>query len=271
MNYCALVQNILGCSVLREAVEQMNRKTLALNLIDTDWETALNESPVHQKHKSRSVKYSKGRKCVEDQAEVRHVISPKEVYNVVVAGTFIGNEDDSFSVRQCEPLTEIGKAMAENSVQKLHDGARLYVQECNPTLCHTCVKSHERFKVPFSRINWCVLRTRVFNGETISNAFKCHLTPMLVKKGFMAIIHAQIFSRTTFGDDMYKLGGRIKDLIVFQESALESHEAINFGYVESQRAPSIEYPPEKQDDAAEDVIEATPSDHEPPTKKLKGK
>lgn len=256
MDYSTIVQTISKLPILRQGIEQMVNRTFAVNLVVDNWKNVLEKYEVHKAHLQRNVRYSKGHACVEDKAHVRNIISPKHCYNVIVAGYFsisvLEMREISFIVRQCEPLTEIGNAMKDGNCQNLHDGARLFVEECNPAMCSACIKSHRDYNVPLCRRNWCVLKTRVFNGETINNIFKHHLEQTLTKGTvFMAVMCVQIYSRTTFGNDAYKISGKVKDMIVFQESVLSPREDLDFGLLIKTPLPSVEYILE---DAVEECI-----------------
>lgn len=259
MEYSALVTNILGCPLLANAIQDMTRRTQALNLIDPNWKNLLHQHETFKRHSDKLVKYSKGHSCSFDKAYVRSIISSNNHFNVIIAGSFqivtaknsngecLDQENCSFATRQCDPLTEIALAMKENPQQKLNDGARLFVSECNPMMCESCERNHSDYKVPIARKNWCVRTTRVYNGKQLNNEFKSRLLPTLLDLGStLAIFNVQISSRTTFGDEMYKIGGQVKEMIIFQESALIPCENIRFSnnQMVSNPVPSIEYPEE---------------------------
>lgn len=231
MEYDALVRNIDSCEILKKAVEKMAIATGALNLVSPDWETNLENYRPHKMHLENKVKYSQGHACCSSKAYIRNVIRAQDKYNVIVTGSFSidakndtpvvateGEESDhSFVTRSSEPLTRIAEAMIENPLQNLNDGSRFFVENCNPMLCHKCVDSHRQRNIPIPPKNWCVLSTRVFDGKRIRNDFKTFLIPNLLKMGSVfAVLHVQIYSRTTFGDNCFKIGGKIKEMIFFQ-------------------------------------------------------
>lgn len=279
MNYSGLLHRILQNETLNEAIENISKRTLAFNLVNENWLKLLKESPVHQAHKERTVKYSRGKKVKADNAFIRNVISPKHYYDILIAGLFYASEVEflneelvkkkniTFVPHLCDPLVEIGKAMQETPMQNLHDGARLFIDTCNPILCRTCRQSHQKHKVQLTENNWCVLKTLVFDGETILNAFKTQLASSMIRGGsFGAILHVHICSRTTFNSE-YKIGGKIKEMIIFQEQALYPVKNLNFGMIlPFDNQPRIEYPDDNEPLVS--IINET-DDDESKTKRIK--
>ncbi|GIX96210.1 uncharacterized protein CDAR_70371 [Caerostris darwini] len=279
MDYLALVGNILNCPILKDELTDMVERTRALNLVDPEWQSHLEEYPIYKRHLTKDINFSKGHMCLDDKCCVKNIISPSGYFNVIVAGVFSlhvkqpalegrqNANEVSFVTRQCQPLTMIGESMSDSPREKLHDGARLFPEVCDPMLCNKCVESHKRIKVPFCKNNWCVTTTRIFDGNRIKNEFKSRLVFPLSKMGkFLAILHINIQSKTTFGDNVYKIGGRVKEMIIFQESSISQTKELNFDSIPTLDAsmfPSIEYPQEETED---DLIEAIP---EPICKRLK--
>lgn len=265
MDYSTLVDNVQACPKLKTALDEMTQRTRAINLVVPDWKSTLYDHPIYKQHTSDVVKYSKGHACSDDKAYVRNIVNPNQYYNVIVAGCFsidAGKTNiheysesldySSFITRKSEPLTEMGLSMKENTQKTLNDGARLFIDVCDPMLCHKCASNHRKHRIPISQKNWCVLMTRIYNGHDLHNAFKSRLAPTLLKlSSFLAILNLQITSRTTFGDDCYKIGGRVKEMIIFTESTLNLCENLSFSSIEENVVPSIEFP-------EEDVEEAIP-------------
>lgn len=260
MEYDALVQNIYSCKLLKKALDEMVNRTRALNLVAPDWKTKLDSHPAHTLHLENRVKYSKGRACSDNKAYVRNVALAQEQYNIIVTGVFAidankKNNNDveevldySFITRKSEPLNCIATAMKETPLQSLHDGARFFVESCEPKFCYRCRDSYNDFKIPIPERNWCVLSTRVFDGHQIANEFKSTLIPSLLKVGkTLAIFNTQIYTRTTFGDNVYKIGGKIKEMILFSESAINTREELNFAMKPNTNQPAIEYPEEVEE------------------------
>ncbi|GBN19730.1 hypothetical protein AVEN_261806-1 [Araneus ventricosus] len=263
MEYPNLIQYTLACPVLKKTIHEMAVGSGTLNLVHPDWESRLHEYSVHRRHLKKEVAFSKGRACRQDKAHVRNISIPSNAYKVIVLGKLSCSRSKSqeldgppgdihFVARECPPLTRIAEAMKDSPSQKLHDGAILFMEHCDPALCNQCLTAHTQRRVPWDRRrNWCVLKTRKFNGMKLEHDFKTKLVPVLEGLGsFYAIAQLNIFSRTTFGEDTFKIGGKIKDLIVFQESAiLPRVEEIVFS--ERSTIPSIEFPEEENGDEEE--------------------
>ncbi|GFT75880.1 uncharacterized protein NPIL_18931 [Nephila pilipes] len=264
MEYSKLTDYTLACPILAQAIHSMASESGLLNLIDPDWETKLKEYSIYQRHMEKRVPFSKGKACRNDKAYVKNITIPALSYKIIVLASMTCSRvkpdepgeplgDLHFVTRECPPLTRIGEAMQETLAQKLHDGARLFMEYCNPALCSACMTAHQQHHMPCDvHRNWCVMKTRMFDGQKMTNAFKKQLEPILDGIGsFLAICQLQIFSRTIFGEDKYKIGGKIKNIIVFQESAIQPRVEMNF--MEEIFLPAaIEYTPEEKD---EDSVE----------------
>lgn len=253
MQYNAFIEQILKCDPLKEVIRSLQDRTGAMNLIVPNWREVLTKSPVYQRHREKSVQYTRGRPMAGSPVTVRTIIAPENQYNVVIAGVWslsqLENMDYSVVCRQCDPLRQIGLSMQEGPHQNLHDGGRFFVNVCDPKYCHHCLAAHERYKMPLASKNWCVLSTRTFDGKNLKNEFTKSLQESMKRIGtFMAIFHMRVLSRTTY-EGGYKIGGQIKEMIVFQQSSLMQVEQLNF---DEERllpyVPSIEYPAENKDE-----------------------
>ncbi|GFV82881.1 uncharacterized protein TNCV_1178961 [Trichonephila clavipes] len=262
MEYSQLITNTLAVNVLKKAIHDMASESGMLNLVDPDWRKRLQDYPVHRLHVDKQVSFSKGHACHVDKAYVKNIANPLNSYKIIVLAHMSCDRtksqdpdgligDLNFIVKECTPLTVIGEAMRETMQQKLHDAARLFKETCSPVLCNTCRTAHQRHHIPCDvHRNWCVMTTRMFDGENLTNAFKKQLEPILEGIGsFLAICQVQIYSRTTFGEDKYKIGGKIKNIIIFQESAIQPRMEMTF--MQSVSLPAaIEY---NQDGNEEDT------------------
>lgn len=254
MEYPNLIECVLKCPILANAIEEMTLDSGMLNLVHPDWESKLNKYPVHQRHLNKEVAFSKGHVCNNDKAYIKHIAVPRNSYKVIVLASLActrkkPQEPESppgdlyFIARECPPLTCIAEAMKESPSHKLHDGANLFMEYCNPILCNICLTEHTKQHVPYDiHQNWCVLKTRKFDGNELTHDFKKSLEPVLERLGsFLAIVQLNIYSRTTFGEDKFKIGGKIKNLLVFQESAIQPRVTMKFSK-ELTVLPSIEFP-----------------------------
>ncbi|GBM54943.1 hypothetical protein AVEN_77843-1 [Araneus ventricosus] len=135
--------------------------------------------------------------------------------------------------------------MSESPSHKLHDGANLFMEYFNLILCNFCLTEHTNRHVTYDlHQNWCVLKTRKFDSKKLTHDFKKVFEPVLDSIGsFLAIAELNIFSRTTFEDEKFKIGGKIKKLLLFQESAIQPR--LNMMFSEELTLPSIEFPKEE--------------------------
>ena len=225
MNYLPLVNTILSHKIISEAIEELYSRVESLNLITAEWKETLENSEIYQKHCNGKVKYSKGYLVANEKAYNKKLKNSNDHYNIIVVGEWSlkksKNNEYSVVARMCEPLRLIGLSMRENTDSILHDGGRFFIRECSVSFCDECQTKHAEFKVPLLSKNWCVKSLRIFNGKSIQHTFTKVLQQNLLKTGsFMGIFRMRIHSRTTYGDNCYKIGGIIEELIVFQHSIL---------------------------------------------------
>lgn len=246
-DYSILINDILNTSVLREAIESLEKRTCALNLITTNWSKNLEFSSVYQVHKNRKAKYSKGRYCgPEKKAFLQKIINRDHVFNIIVAGEFNFQKseagDISIVASNCEPLDRIGEVMKENDEKKLHTGARFFVKTCHPLFCIFCTKHHQDNKLPFVRQNWCVLSVKIFNGNEIKGSSSTIIQQALtLMPNFMAVCNMNVTNRISYGENSYKMSGCIEEMIIFPKMSLNEE---NFESLEYLTNYAIEFPNE---------------------------
>lgn len=248
MDYSTLVKCIFNNDILSKAVEDLANRTKILNLITSEWKHILENSDVYKTHLNGKAKYSKGHSVAKEKAFNRRLKYKNEMYTIIIAGewSLTKTKEDEYSVisRDCEPLQLIASSMREKTDNILHDGGRFFIRHCNPNLCSDCRSVHKKYEIPLTSQNWCVKSLRIFDGKHITMTFAHILQQSLPKMGsFMGIFRMQIQSRTTFGDDCYKIGGVIDEMIIFQHSILLPAGIICLESTES--LPCVEYPNEE--------------------------
>lgn len=277
MDYNKYIDHVQDVPILLKEAENLATHSGSSNLVQKDWLTTLENLPVHQNHKLHKVQYSKGYSGSNGAYNVRSVTSNANTYKVVVLGSFYLDKpkdlkkineaceanvsnDWSFKTRNCPPLQHIGQAMRESDGKTLNDGARLFMESCTPAMCFHCQTYHKQFNVEFDfNHNWCVTKLRIFNGKTIYNTFKSQLITMMQNMGtFLAICQVNIYSRTSYGDDKFKVGGVIKNIIVFQESAILPQQ-LHFNKELSLNSPAIQFPNTEEQDGKETIINVHPA------------
>lgn len=247
MDYSLVVASIQSNRVLLNAVQDLEERTKALNLITHEWKSRLENTHAYQMHSNGEATYLKGRLCKSEMAYIKTLKFTNEMYPIIIAGEWYLQKDkyNNISVvsRECEPLRLIGLSMRVDPNSKLHDGGRFFIRICKPSFCHTCAEQHLDHKVPVADKNWCVNSLRVFDGNSIKNAFTINLQEDLLQLGkFMGIMYMIIDRRTTYGNNEYKLGGIIHELIVFQSSVLLPPASLMLG--PTLDVPSVEFPEE---------------------------
>ncbi|KAF8796706.1 hypothetical protein HNY73_001052 [Argiope bruennichi] len=268
MNDQALIEKISTNPVLQNAISRMVERTKALNLVQTNWREILKNDELFKKFEDGNIKFSKGHHAKAEAIFVRNIIGMQNNFNIIVAGYWSFGipdenslEDKSKGVtmvcRLCSPLNEIGHVMMENKQQKLHDNCKFFIETCDPVFCLSCKNGMKKLRSYFSN-NWCIFKTKMFNGESIKNHFRPVIENTFGNGIFCGILHLTISSRYTFGDDSLKIGGICREMILFKESALDSVEDLDIEYpsIENVKSlPSITLPPEE-------IIEGIPEEYQ---------
>lgn len=256
-DYNILINGILNTPVLREEIENLEKRTCALNLITTNWLKNLEFSSVYLVHKDRKAKYNKGKYCgPEKKAFLQKITNRDHIFNIIVAGEFNFQKSEtgviSIVANNCEPLDRIGDVMKENDEKKLHTGARFFVKTCHPLFCYFCTKHHKDEKLPFVRQNWCVLSVKNFNGNEIKCSSSSIIQPaLMLMPNFMAVCNMIISNRISFGENSYKMSGSIEEMIIFQKTSLNR---ANFESLEYLSNYAIEFPNEPLTNHEEDEV-----------------
>ncbi|GBN22017.1 hypothetical protein AVEN_56601-1 [Araneus ventricosus] len=191
------------------------------------------------------IRYSKGHRSKGEIIYVKNIIGMQNYFNVIVAGYWSFEKPDeclledvtkntTLVCRLSTPLIEIGKVMMENQQQKLQDNCKFFIETCNPALCVAC-KRHTTQSPDVIPNNWCILKTKLYNGEKIEHYYRKYMEGIFNNMIFSGILHLTISSRYTFGDNSLKIGGICRDMILFKESAIEPLETLDVFL------PSMEY------------------------------
>lgn len=249
MDYSVLVTHIINNKVLLKAIQDLEERTHALNLITHEWRSRLENTHAYKTHTEGIATYFKKRACKNEMSSLEPLQFKNEKFPIIVVGEWYLslNDKHEFSIvsRECEPLRVIGLSVQVNKQSKLHDGGRFFIKNCTPSFCHVCTESHLKYKVPFEEKNWCVKSLRVFDGNNIKNEFTKNLQEnMLALGNFMGIMYIIIDRRITYGNNEYKVGGIIEELIVFQKSVLIPSNSLTFG--STFNVPSVEFPEESE-------------------------
>lgn len=259
MNDSEFLTKILENPILKDSVQDLALRTAALNLVTPKWHEILESSNVFKRHTKQDVRFSEGREVRDKKVKIKNIIGTHNHYNVLVAGYWSLNRPldvvkegntISFVCKLCNPLVAIGESMKEHSQGvTLQDNCKLFAESCNPIMCVDCAKYREKLSLDQEN-NWCIRTTRVFNGSTIMNTTKFMIEDAFLNKGqFMGILNVSISSRISFGHGSYKIGGVVKEMLLFKESAIYPRVNINLdlSLPAGQDVPSITYPAEEQE------------------------
>lgn len=248
-SYNDLVTKILNTPVLKKAMETMISCSDVLNLVSPNWEKNILNSTIYKTHNEKVVGYSKS-KSQENKFQCYSMNKMEYHYHVLVTGCWKFNiiKKDNTNVEtivcnSSQPLSLIGKSMAEHDRQAFVDNSRFFIQSCDASLCSTCEKAKE---YSIENNTWCIKNTKVFNGERIRYMLRKHMLNAFGYSRFYGILRLRIHSRTTYGDNKYKIGGLCSDMILFNESALDPPINIDYMFMSLQTSshdnPKITFP-----------------------------
>lgn len=264
MDDSEFLTKILECPKLADAVKDLASRSGAINLVTPDWKNVLESTDLYTRHRSHKVRFSKGRDVRDKSVNVKTVIGTHNHYNVLVAGYWSlslstegsanGGSNPSFVCRLCAPLVSIGESMKESDQWKLQDNCRLFVETCNPVMCIECFKYRDLLLTTPDN-NWCIRTTRVFNGETIKNTTRTVIEQTFaLQGGFMGVLNLSLNSRLSFGDNLFKIGGVVKEMLLFKETSIYPRVEIDFDLPLPQtNIPSVTYP---EDETYKEAIPA---------------
>ena len=226
-SYNDLVRKILNKSKLKSLVDEMVETGGAvLNLVSPEWENILSNSEIYKLHSEKKVNFSKIKGC-DPNFEVYTINNMDHYYRVVVAGCWKFNvlvnkgRGNIISV-VCQaslPLVRIGQSMAMHNQQIFVDNCRFFPALCVTELCSQCSKYKNKNE---QRKSWCILNTKVFDGERVFSILQEHILEAFGPSKFYGVMLVDICSRTTYGENRYKIGGSCREFVAFNESALKA-------------------------------------------------
>ena len=224
--YDDLITKILNKTQLKNAVDDMiDSSSNVLNLVSKDWKQTLENSEIYKLHNDKKISYSRN-KANDSNFEVNTINSMDNCYHILVAGCWKFNnvvtKDKgpiaSIVCKSSLPLVYIGKSMAAHNQQIFVDNCRFFPEPCIPELCSQCAL----YKVNKHEKSWCILTTRVFNGERVLHTTQENITNTFGPFKFYGILRVDISSRTSYGENKYKIGGSCSNMLIFIESALRA-------------------------------------------------
>ncbi|GFY66931.1 uncharacterized protein TNIN_179601 [Trichonephila inaurata madagascariensis] len=274
-----LIERVLSISVLKDAILEMTSKTGALNLVEPGWEEILNNNALFKKYRDGAIRYSKGASSKNDKVHVKNVIGMSNCLKVIVVGYWCLNvpgelteskiKDTSIVCRKCNALVCIADAMKENPSEKLHDNFRFFIENCDAKYCISCKRAMDKCHLSFNN-NWCITKTKVYNGENIKHAFKPTMESIFGFGNCIGILNLTISNRYSFGDQSFKIGGICHEMILFKESALNPCVELDIEYpIISSNVPSITYPDESFIGCIPNNDEKSDTEDGPSCKKMK--
>ncbi|GBO40402.1 hypothetical protein AVEN_58053-1 [Araneus ventricosus] len=217
---------VLEFPVLVDAASNMaDPHSGILNLVRKDWKKVLHNHPKFQDVSTCRPPFQEAtdskNASVQRLSNVHHL-------DVVIFGKFSlfydGNKDHHFiTVREGESFTEILKGMTSDLTGVKLSTGRFFVEACSPLYCKPCRETRLENRLPLitKKREWCVLKTKIYNGETIQNVFRSDIENLFRGTVFCGIVHFQISSRYFYtnmqNERECRLSGNCKDMILFKE------------------------------------------------------
>lgn len=258
---------LLENDVLMTAAEKMSTSEPGLlNLVRSDWRNVLENNPTFQtfKESASEAYYSP----IENKSGEQQRVSVSNIMNVLVMGKWILYVDpkkgyEILIASECEPLEELMRTMlsdVDKEKYKFSD-ASFFVETCNPIFCRWCRSAREKLKLsPHSdKREWCILKTRVYDGDKIKNVFKSSIENNFRGQPFYGILNLQLNSRSFYQDkygiECCRIGGTCKNMILFKETCLVVNPELDLDYVETSEPNSSIYNPDSEPSIGPDVLD----------------
>ncbi|GFQ68221.1 uncharacterized protein TNCT_730161 [Trichonephila clavata] len=215
--------------VLKEAKRISESQNGILNLVREDWKSVLENNPIYQDFDKKKPMFSALQQ--KEHISLQKVLF-NNVLNIVVAGTwniYFNKNVATIVSNECKPLENLSVKMTHDCENtELSKVSRFFVGNCNPMFCNACRKTRHKLgmELKSDKNQWCILTTKVFDGEKIRNTFKNNIEKDFVGSTFYGILHVEVNQRYFYNtyesnnSKRVKIGGICKEMILFKENCL---------------------------------------------------
>lgn len=250
MDYEKLIRRILEIPVLKESIDNMMAQgNYVVNLVRPDWLQVLQNNPTYQDYLSKRIRFS--RLLVKPHFKLQRVSNKSSIMTFIVAGEwYLTSHDETRATilsRNCPILIKIAEAFIadQEPIPSLVESGRFFPDICNPTICKSCQNAREKcnLKHMSSENQWCILKTKFFDGERVKNAFKYQILRDFRGSSFLGIMLLEVNTRYFFEsgqEQFYKISGSCKDMIVFKETCISPEQNCELDLLVPDSIPPIE-------------------------------
>lgn len=233
-----LIQRINENEVLRAEIENMSNP-LYLNLIHSEWLTHLKNNALYQKYLNDQVEFLPQNSNYK-YITVQRVRNSDDFFRAIVVGRFLliksDNSRSTFSALNCEPLEELCKVFLDKNAT-MSNRAKFFIESCGGILaCGLCETYKNKYNLDYDSEKewWCIMKTKVFNGQKLVLSSKAHIENAFGKNPFFAIFQLEVSGRQYFGlesEKSMKLCGSVKNMVLFKESVLELSQPSDLDFI----------------------------------------
>ncbi|GFY66922.1 uncharacterized protein TNIN_179511 [Trichonephila inaurata madagascariensis] len=224
----AFLNHVFESPVLMEEAKRISEgQNGILNLVRSDWKSVLENNPIYQDFDKKKPMFSAPQQ--KEYISLQKVLF-NNVLNVVVAGTwniYFNKNVVTIVSNECKPLEDLSEKMTHDCENtELSNVSRFFVGNCNPMFCNACRKTRHKLgmELKSDKNQWCILKTKVFDGEKIRNTFKNNIEKDFVGSTFYGILHVEVNQRYFYNTyekmKKVKIGGVCKEMILFKENCL---------------------------------------------------
>lgn len=253
-NYLGLVSKVLANQTLAKAVDDLVDED-CLNLISEDWQSRLENNIIYQNYLDYAEKIWK-ESYMSEHCRMEESVMPGFkvvlVANCQFAKPYNKRKDDSKNslvISDSEPMFKIAHAITSDREKNRRIGTdfKFSFVDCSLINCIQCSKFAKIFSKAGYTIDQmyqpCISDTKVFNGENVINRFYSQIKSTFTDT-FLAILQIEINCRYFLeSKKIYRIGGRVLDLIGFTENKLRSAKKVHLGplvqFEEKLEIPSI--------------------------------
>lgn len=240
--YDDLLRALDDHKLLERAINVMSVEEQSLNLVHPDWKRALLHHSVYKEFNQSCSNGFHEKRRNKSSFDVQHVRHGNYVFNVTVVGRFriaTASRDDAKSctsslvcVDACDPLDQIMDVMTSDvdpTIERRRTH-KFFFEACNLKVCVHCKTALSKTgpETPSLKDQCCITKCKVYDGDCVFNTFQS-----LVEDGggkllaaVTVVINARYFYKLQGRPQTVKIGGLVKNVVFFSESALKPKEIV---------------------------------------------